>query len=90
MYSKTTKVVNPSGLHARPVALFIKKAGEFESAVTVRNVTKDSDPKDGKSILGVMSLAMTCGTEVEISAEGPDEQAAVDALVELIDSGCGE
>ncbi len=90
MYSKTTKVVNPSGLHARPVSLFIKKAGEFQSKVTVRNVTKDSDPKDGKSILAVMGLGMTCGTEVEISAEGPDEQAAVDALVELIDSGCGE
>lgn len=90
MYSKTTEVVNPSGLHARPVSLFIKKAGEFESAVTVRNVTRDSDSRDGKSILAVMGLAMTCGTEVEISAEGPDEREAVDALVKLIESGCGE
>lgn len=90
MYSRITKVINPSGLHARPVSLFIKKAGEFESNVTVRNVTKDSDPKDGKSILAVMGLGMTCGTEVEIAAEGSDEREIVDALVELIESGCGE
>lgn len=90
MYSKTTIVKNASGIHARPASLFVQKASGFESQITVRNVTKDSDAKDAKSILMVMSLAMACGSEVEISAEGPDEQAAVDALVELVDNGCGE
>ena len=56
----------------------------------MRNVTKDSDPKDAKSILMVMGLGMACGCDVEIAADGADEQAAVDALVELIESGCGE
>ncbi len=90
MYSKTTTVVNPSGLHARPVMLVVQKAGEFASKVYVRNVTTDSEPKDAKSILGVMGLSMSCGTDVEISAEGPDETEAVDAIVALIESGCGE
>ena len=90
MYSKTTAVVNASGIHARPASLFVQKASGFVSKVTVRNVTKGSDAKDAKSILMVMSLGMECGSDVEIAAEGADEQAAVDALVELIESGCGE
>lgn len=90
MYSRTTIVKNASGIHARPASLFVQKASGFESQITARNVTKDSDAKDAKSILMVMSLAMACGSEVEILAEGSDEQAAVDALVELIDNGCGE
>ena len=46
--------------------------------------------KDAKSILGVMSLGMTKGTEIKITAEGPDEDAAIEAIAALIDSGCGE
>lgn len=90
MVSKITTVVNASGIHARPASLFVKKAGEFASKVTARNLTKESDAKDAKSILSVMGLGMTCGAQIEIAAEGADEQAAVDALVELIESGCGE
>lgn len=90
MVSQTTVVVNPSGIHARPASLFVKKAGEFASKVTVRNVTKGSDPKDAKSILTMMALGMAKGNEIEISAEGEDEAAAVAALVELVESGCGE
>ena len=90
MYSKTTTVVNASGIHARPASLFVQRASGFESKVTVRNITKGGDAKDAKSILMVMSLGMACGSDVEIAAEGADEQAAVDALVELIESGCGE
>lgn len=90
MYSKITTVRNASGIHARPASLFVQKASGFESNVTVRNITKDSDAKDAKSILMVMSLGMACGSDIEIAAEGSDEQAAVDALVELIESGCGE
>lgn len=90
MYSKTTTVVNASGIHARPASLFVQQASGFESDVTVRNLTKDGGAKDAKSILMVMSLGMACGCNIEIAAEGPDEQAAVNSLVELIESGCGE
>ncbi len=90
MMTRTATVVNASGIHARPASLFVKKASEFLSTITVRNLTKESDTKDAKSILSVMALGMTCGTQVEISAEGPDEAIAVDALVEFIESGCGE
>lgn len=90
MVSKQTTVVNPSGMHARPASLFVKKASGFESSVTVRNVSKDGEPKDAKSILAVMSIGAACGCEVEVAADGPDASEAVDALVEFIEGGCGE
>lgn len=90
MVSQKTTVVNPSGLHARPASVFVKKAMEFESDVTVRNVTGGSEPKNAKSIITMMALGMKRGHEIEIAAEGPDEVQAVQALVELVESGCGE
>ncbi len=90
MVSQKTTVVNPSGLHARPASVFVKKAMEFESDVTVRNVTGGSEPKNAKSIITMMALGMKRGHEIEIAAEGPDEAQAVQALVELVESGCGE
>lgn len=88
MISKTTVVKNPSGIHARPASLFVQEASKYTSSVTVGKV--GGEAKDAKSILMVMSLGMTCGCEIEIAADGPDETAAVDALVALIESGCGE
>ena len=85
MVSKTTVVKNPSGIHARPASLFVQEASKYESSITVGKV--GGDAKDAKSILMVMSLGMACGCEIEIAA---DEAAAVDALVALIESGCGE
>lgn len=90
MVSKTTSVVNASGIHARPASLFVRKASEFESRVTVENLSKGGKPGDAKSILSVMGLGMTCGTEIQISAEGTDEIEAVEALTAFIDGGCGE
>ena len=88
MVSKTTVVKNPSGIHARPASLFVQEASTYESSITVGKVGEDA--KDAKSILMVMSLGMACGCEIEIAADGADEAAAVDALVALIESGCGE
>lgn len=88
MVSKTTVVKNPSGIHARPASLFVQEASKYESSITVGMV--GGDAKDAKSILMVMSLGMACGCEIEIAADGADEAAAVDALVALIESGCGE
>ncbi len=88
MVSKTTIVKNPSGIHARPASLFVQEASKYESSITVGKV--GGDAKDAKSILMVMSLGMICGCEIVIAADGADEAAAVDALVALVESGCGE
>lgn len=90
MMSKQATVRNPSGIHARPASLFVKKASDFESAVTIRNASKGGEPRDAKSILSVMSIGAACGCEIEIAADGPDAPSAVDALIEFIESGCGE
>ncbi len=90
MYSKKAVVSNPSGLHARPAAMFAKQASTYESKVTISNVSKGSAAGDALSMLAIMMLAVKPGDEVEISAEGADETVAVDELVDLIESGCGE
>ena len=84
-----TKVVlmNKMGLHARPASMFIKTASKYESSVTVKGNGKEAD---AKSILMVMSLGLTKGTEISISAEGPDEEDCIDALKELVDNNFGE
>ena len=89
MVSKVTTVLNPSGIHARPASLFVQCASGFKSSISVRDVTKDGDAKDAKSILMVMSLGMACGDQIEIVAEGEDDSDALEALVSLVDSGCG-
>jgi len=80
-------VRNHPGIHARPAALFVKKAGEFESEVFV---ALGDLSVNGKSIMGVMMLAAEAGAELTISATGPDEKKAVEALVELVASRFGE
>lgn len=84
-----TTVVNPNGIHARPASLFVQEAKKFQSSITVENLGTGK-AKDAKSILGVMILGMTKGTEIRIVAEGPDEDAAIEAMRQLVDSGCGE
>ena len=83
MFSKEVVVQNQVGLHARPATFFIQKANEFKSSIWVE---KDERKVNAKSLLGVLSLGITRGTTVTISAEGPDEEAAVTNLVELISS----
>jgi phosphocarrier protein len=87
LIERSVVVRNQPGIHARPAALFVKKAGEVRSEVFV---TLGELPVNGKSIMGVMMLAAETGAELRISATGPDEAAAVEALVHLIDSGFGE
>lgn len=67
--------------------MFVKKATEFSSTITVRNLEKSSN---GKSIMSMMLLEASCGTEIELQAEGDDEQLAIDALTELIAQRFGE
>lgn len=81
--SGTATLVNKDGLHARPAADFVKLASAFDAKVTVNGV-------DAKSLLRIMSLGLTKGSEVSLSASGPDAEAAVSAMVELIESAFGE
>jgi len=87
MVEKTVEVTNPTGLHARPAALFVQTAGKFTSNIWIARGEKKVN---AKSIMGLMSLAVSQGTKVVISAEGEDEQMAVKELIDLITSGFGE
>ncbi|HHX24390.1 MAG: HPr family phosphocarrier protein [Tepidanaerobacteraceae bacterium] len=87
MYQKNVTVMNKTGLHARPAAVFVQTANKFKSEIFIE---KEGKKINAKSIMGVMSLAISQGTEITISAEGVDDQQAVDKLVELIESKFGE
>jgi len=90
MYSLTTTVKNPSGIHARPASLFVSEAKKYVSNISVKNLTRQSGPKNAKSIIMLLTLAITAGTEIEISAEGDDAKQAVDNLVGLVEAGLEE
>jgi phosphocarrier protein len=79
--------VNVLGLHARAAARFVRTATRFRSEVTI---SKDGSSTDGKSILGILFLAATTGTEIVIVASGEDENEAVDTLASLVAGGFGE
>jgi phosphocarrier protein len=74
------------GLHARACALFVKTASRFQSEVLV---SRDGLQVNGKSIMGVMMLAAEAGAMILVKAEGPDEQAALAALQELVEGKFG-
>jgi phosphocarrier protein HPr len=80
---RTVEIVNERGLHARASAKFVKLASEFDAEV---QVSRDGQTVDARSIMGLMMLAAGPGCCVDITAEGPDARAAVDALAELIAS----
>lgn len=84
-------VRNPSGLHARPAATFVRAAAGFGTDVMVTNLSRDaSRSANAKSVLGVMGLAVACGHRIRIAATGEGAEAAVAQLVALVDSGLGE
>ena len=83
MYSQDAVVNNQVGLHARPATFFIQKANEFKSTILVE---KEERRVNAKSLLGILSLGITKGTTINLIADGPDEEEAVTALVDLITS----
>ena len=87
MYVKDVTVQNQVGLHARPATFFIQKANEFKSSIWIE---KEERRVNAKSLLGVLSLGIVGGTEIKVIADGIDEQAAVDGLVTLVNSGFAE
>jgi phosphocarrier protein HPr len=84
---RAVTVVNPQGFHARPAHLFVKLAATFESQV---QIVKGNEVINGKSILDLLTLGAGNGTTLTLKASGPDAQAAVEALAQLIERGFGE
>ena len=87
MYVKEVEVQNQVGLHARPATFFIQKANEYKASIWVE---KDERRVNAKSLLGVLSLGIVGGTTIKIIADGNDEAAAVDGIVQLVASGFAE
>jgi phosphocarrier protein HPr len=87
MTTRSVIVANQLGLHARAAAKFVHMATRYESQI---RVGRESKVMDGKSIMGILLLAAARGTTITISADGPDEAAAVEALCGLVLSGFGE
>jgi phosphocarrier protein len=84
MITRDVVIVNTSGLHARPATFFIQKANSFRSTIWVE---KDDRRVNAKSLLGVLSLGIAKGMSITLIADGQDEEAALDGLSQLIDSG---
>ncbi|MGN0867932.1 MAG: HPr family phosphocarrier protein [Akkermansia sp.] len=87
MISKQLTILNKLGIHARPAAQFVRVASRFESDVTVE---KDEDRVDGKSIMGIMMLAVGWGATIQVCVDGPDEAECLAALEKLIQDKFGE
>jgi len=87
MLCRPVTIINKLGLHARATAKLVATASEFDSNVQVRGKGREVD---AKNIMQVMMLAASQGTEVELIADGPDEEEAIEALVALIDDYFGE
>jgi phosphotransferase system HPr (HPr) family protein len=83
-------IENEVGLHARPAALFVQTAAKYKSKIKVRNATRGSPFMDAKSILSVLGLGVAKGHEIEVTAEGEDEQAALETIARLIESDFAE
>ena len=87
--SAHVKISNRLGMHARPAMILAETAQAFDSDITLRRTDQD-DAVDAKSIMQLMMLAATEGTELEIKADGHDAEQAVKRLIELIRSGFDE
>jgi phosphocarrier protein len=84
MTERRATVVNPLGLHARAAAKFVELASRYACAIRVAAGPRATE---GKSILGLLLLAAAHGSELVITADGPDEEQAADALVQLTERG---
>ena len=83
MIERTVVLASKHGLHARPAADLVRLAARFRSDV---KLTKDDMTVDAKSIMGVMMLAAECGSELVVTAEGPDEQEAMEAVAVFLET----
>ena len=88
MLTKETTIRNFMGFHMRPAQIFVDKANEFKSNITVKN--EEGIKTDGKSILGLLTMGYELGSKIIIEVDGVDEEAAAEALLDLINSKFGE
>ncbi len=87
MIRRRVKITNRLGLHARAAARFVQTASRFRAKVTV---ARNGKSMDGKSILGILLLAASQGTHLDLTADGEDEAPALEALATLVEAGFGE
>lgn len=87
MQKTTLRIINEAGLHARPASELVKAASQFKSEISVRSITKASNAVNAKSILGILTLGVERGHEIELTVEGEDEVQAIQYLRQLIESG---
>ncbi len=87
MKNASIKLTNRLGLHARAASKLVQTATGYESEIWIR---KEHQRVNGKSIMGILMLAAPCGTELELESDGPDEDEAMEALVNLIENRFGE
>ncbi len=87
MIEVTVTITNRAGLHTRPAATLVKLASKFKSEFTI---CKDGNELNGKSIIGVMTLAAEHGSQLLLRFEGEDETEASKAVVDLFENGFGE
>jgi phosphocarrier protein len=87
MPSRTVTIVNMRGLHARAAAKFAKLAGEFEADV---QVSKDGQTVGGRSVMGLLMLAASPGTQIEIACDGNSSEETLAALSKLVEDGFDE
>lgn len=83
-------LTNPSGLHARPAAAFVRAAAHHDARVEIADLDAGTAPVAGNSLIALMSLGVRSGGRVRVSATGPDAAAAIDELRTLVDGGFGE
>lgn len=81
MVTKTIKIGNPAGLDARPVALFVQIASQFDSSIYVGTGNKKVN---AKSIMGMMTLDLGPGAQVDVSIDGEDESDAIEKIEEYL------
>ena len=89
---RTTELTvrNPSGLHARPAAMFVRTAAGFASKITLENLDRGTEPVDAKSIIAVMSSGVSQGHRIRVGADGADEDTAIETIEAFVASGMGE
>ena len=87
MISRSVTIKNNHGLHARPATFFIQKANSYRCSIWVE---KEDCRVNAKSLLGVLSLGISKGTEITLIADGADESVAIDGLAALVESDFGE
>ena len=87
MTTRTVTVTNRAGLHTRPASMIVREASKFSADFYIQ---KDGYEINGKSIIGVMTLAAEQGAELDLVFEGEDEEKAAAALAELFEKGFGE